>query len=118
MHEPEGWVHCDVKKSQDKCIDFWHLHVNKFISVINLIHTRHKIIVNNKATKNNCRNGETRPTQKKPPTPRFFFFVHGPMQTANWTTGLHIFISLINRIETSHLMIVYNNAKIKIIVLE
>ncbi len=31
---------------------FWHLHVNKFISVINLTHTRHKIIVNdNKDTK-------------------------------------------------------------------
>ena len=31
----------NVKKSKDKCIDFCNLHVNKIISVINLIHTRH-----------------------------------------------------------------------------
>ncbi len=30
------------KNRKDKCIDFCHLHVNKIISVINLIHTRHQ----------------------------------------------------------------------------
>ncbi len=44
MHEPEEleWVRCDVKKSKDKCIDFCHFHVNKIISFVNLIHTRHQ----------------------------------------------------------------------------
>ncbi len=33
MHKPKGWVHCDVQKSKDKCIDFCHLHVNKLIII-------------------------------------------------------------------------------------
>ena len=34
MHEPEGLVHCDVKKSNFKYIIFYNLHINKIISVI------------------------------------------------------------------------------------
>ncbi len=37
MHEPEGECIDQMKKSQDACIDLWHLHYNKIsYSVINL----------------------------------------------------------------------------------
>ena len=37
MHEHKGWVHCDVKKSQDMCIDFIICYTTKSFSVINII---------------------------------------------------------------------------------
>ena len=37
-----GWVHCDVKKIAGCMHWFFHLHVNKIISVITIIHTRHQ----------------------------------------------------------------------------
>ena len=44
MRDPAGGAHCDGENWKDECIEFVNLHINKIVSVINLILKHHKTV--------------------------------------------------------------------------